>query len=87
MQFKRIEIEAENVIGFKLEVDVWAARKGQFSFLISKGEEGYAASYKDAQYEGPQSSIFIMNGDKQEFATFKDAVAACRNKWKELRLS
>lgn len=87
MDFHRLNIDSETIIGFDLKLNVWAAQKGKFSFLISGGEEGYAASYKDREYLGPQSSTFIMNGDSKEFKTFADAVSACRRKWQELRKS
>ncbi len=68
----------------------YGAHAGKFSFCITYIEDyGWAASYKDAEYEGKQSSHFINNGDESSlnkpFATRQQAEAACRHTYKKLK--
>lgn len=86
MEFKRLKVDSKTLIGFDLKIDLWEASAGKFSFIISKNEIGYSASYKDLEYEGAQSSNFLKNtGGTEIFRTLHQAETACRLKLRELR--
>lgn len=72
-----------------LDIKLYGATVGKYSFLIGQGPDGFTASYKDREYMGPQSSSYINNGEHSSlvspFKSLKEAEAACKAKRKELR--
>lgn len=79
----------EKLYDFGLDTDQYGAVVGKFSFVIIRCVEdiGWSASYKDREYEGPQSSHIINNSTEHPFKTRQQAEAACRHKLKELKRS
>jgi hypothetical protein len=70
----------------------YGAISGKYSFTISYFPNfGWSASWKDREFEGPQSSRFILNGGQRSvenpFKTRDQAEAACRHQRKKLSLS
>lgn len=79
-------------IGEVLGSKNYGAIDGKYSFCISYLPElGWCASWKDREYEGPQSSHFVLNGEQPSldnpFKTREEAETACRDQRKKLRLS
>lgn len=76
MRFEPIE----DITGFTLEgIDTWLARIGNYSFVITKDGREIRASWKDATFQGPQSSNFIG-----AFKGLQQAETACRQTYKQL---
>ena len=55
-----------------LEVVIWGARADPYGFVISKGDDGYRASYKPL---GSTDRAYHLDGGP--FASFEEAQAAC----------
>ena len=65
-----------------MDVRMWGAISGKYSFLITFNQIGWNASYKDREYLGKQSSHFIGN-----FNTQTEAEKACKEQLRKLRFN